>query len=80
MTAPVPKRVILAVTSENPRLGDHKTGLFVSEALHPFNVFKKNGFEVDFVSETGKWAPGKSRTSGRFDEGTEWRIREGPSG
>ena len=25
------------------------------EALHPFNVFKENGFEVDLVSETGTY-------------------------
>jgi putative intracellular protease/amidase len=34
-----------------------ETGLFISEALHPFNVFTKAGFEVDLVSETGKWFP-----------------------
>jgi putative intracellular protease/amidase len=33
------------------------TGLFVSEALHPFNVFRKSGFEVDFASETGTYKP-----------------------
>lgn len=30
-------------------------GLFVTEALHPFNVFRKAGFEVDLVSETGTY-------------------------
>jgi putative intracellular protease/amidase len=58
-TPPVPQRALIAITSANPTLGDHKSGLFISEALHPFEVLKKNGFEVDFVSETGKWAPGK---------------------
>lgn len=29
--------------------------MFVTEALHPFNVFKKAGFEVDLVSETGSY-------------------------
>lgn len=32
-----------------------KAGMFVTEALHPFNVFKKAGFEVDLVSETGTY-------------------------
>lgn len=27
--------------------------MFVTEALHPFNVFRDAGFEVDLVSETG---------------------------
>jgi len=33
------------------------TGLFISEALHPFNVFHKAEFEVDLVSETGRYRP-----------------------
>ena len=32
-------------------------GLFITEALHPFLAFKKAGFEVDFVSETGSYQP-----------------------
>ncbi|KAI5476415.1 chaperone protein HSP31 [Pseudohyphozyma bogoriensis] len=55
--SPVPQRALIAITSANPDFGDHKTGLFITEALHPFEVLRKNGFEVDFVSETGKWAP-----------------------
>lgn len=31
------------------------TGLFVTEALHPYNVFRKAGFEVELVSETGSY-------------------------
>lgn len=33
------------------------TGLFVTEALHPFQVFRQAGFEVDLVSETGTYQP-----------------------
>lgn len=32
-------------------------GVFITEALHPFNVFKQAGFEVDLVSETGTFSP-----------------------
>lgn len=32
-------------------------GLFITEALHPFEVFQKAGFEVDLVSETGRYQP-----------------------
>ncbi|KAF2096502.1 class I glutamine amidotransferase-like protein [Rhizodiscina lignyota] len=55
-----PHRAIIAITSAHADLfegGGHTTGLFISEALHPFNVFKKAGFEVDFVSVTGKYFP-----------------------
>lgn len=31
--------------------------MFITEALHPYNVFKEKGFEVDFVSETGTYQP-----------------------
>lgn len=29
--------------------------MFVTEALHPYNVFREAGFEVDLVSETGSY-------------------------
>jgi D-lactate dehydratase len=38
-----------------PLHGTHTTGAFISEALHPFQVFKAAGFEVDFVSEKGTY-------------------------
>ena len=31
------------------------TGLFIAEALHPYNVLTAAGFEVDLASETGKY-------------------------
>lgn len=31
--------------------------MFITEALHPFLVFKKAGFDVDLVSETGSYQP-----------------------
>ncbi|CAI4038380.1 hypothetical protein SMKI_04G7240 [Saccharomyces mikatae IFO 1815] len=52
-----PKKVLLALTSYNDVFYSDgaKTGVFVVEALHPFNTFRKKGYEVDFVSETGKF-------------------------
>lgn len=32
-------------------------GLFITEALHPFELFRKAGLEVDLVSETGHFQP-----------------------
>ena len=29
--------------------------MFISEAMHPYNVFKEAGFEVDLASETGSY-------------------------
>ena len=39
------------------RLTSNILGLFITEALHPFLVFKKAGFDVDLVSETGTYQP-----------------------
>ena len=52
-----PRKALIAVTSAHaPLYPDGKeTGLFITEALHPFDVFKESGFEVDLVSETGSY-------------------------
>ena len=34
-----------------------ETDLLITEALHPFNVFREAGFEVDIVSETEPYQP-----------------------
>ncbi|KAL5364587.1 class I glutamine amidotransferase-like protein [Aspergillus floccosus] len=54
-----PRSALIAVSSAHaPLYPDGKeTGLFITEALHPFNVFKKAGFNVDLVSETGTYQP-----------------------
>ncbi|ETI27143.1 hypothetical protein G647_09825 [Cladophialophora carrionii CBS 160.54] len=55
---PLPHRAIIAVTSATAPLHDGKpTGMFISEALHPYQVFKAHGFEVDLVSEKGTYVP-----------------------
>ena len=55
---PLPHRAVIAVTSATAPLHDgNPTGLFISEALHPFQVFKKAGFEVDLVSERSTYVP-----------------------
>lgn len=48
-------KALIAVTSYNGPFYDDgaKTGLFATEAIHPFETFKACQFDVDFVSETG---------------------------
>lgn len=55
----LPRRALIAVTSAHAKLfqGEETTGLFISEALHPFKVFRDAGFEVDLSSETGAYVP-----------------------
>jgi putative intracellular protease/amidase len=53
---PLPRRAVVAITSATAPLHEgNPTGLFIIEALHPFQVFKAAGFEVDFVSEKGTY-------------------------
>lgn len=54
-----PRKALIAVTSASAPMYPQgkKTGVFLSEALWSFQVFKAAGFEVDLVSETGKCKP-----------------------
>ncbi|KAJ4290431.1 plasma membrane heat shock protein [Kalmusia sp. IMI 367209] len=51
------RRALIAITSAHASLfdGTHTTGVFIGEALHPYNVLKAAGFEVDIASEKGTW-------------------------
>ena len=55
MSGKLPKRALISITSYNEVFydGGKKTGLYWSEALHPYNVFREAGIEVDVASETG---------------------------
>jgi putative intracellular protease/amidase len=52
------KRVLIVLTSHE-ELGntDKKTGFYLPEVTHPYEVFEQAGFEVDFVSPKGGKAP-----------------------
>ncbi|KAJ1733040.1 plasma membrane heat shock protein [Coemansia biformis] len=57
MAPELPKRALLAITSYHGPFypnGDN-TGLFYTEALHPYRVLTEAGFVVDLASETGKY-------------------------
>ncbi|CAN6674329.1 glutathione-independent glyoxalase Hsp31p [Trichomonascus vanleenenianus] len=82
-----PRKVLISVTSAHAPLYPEgkETGLFITEALHPFNVFKKAGFEVEFASETGtyyvdwlsetkEWLSGEDRKVWE-DHGSEFRRK-----
>ncbi|KAL7893933.1 class I glutamine amidotransferase-like protein [Trichoderma sp. SZMC 28014] len=78
--SPLPKRAVIAVTSANAPLYSDKetTGVFISEALHPFLVFREAGFEVDIVSETGKYTPDDLSLTPNFLGGSDKDIYEDP--
>lgn len=53
-----PKRVAIVLTNHG-QLGDtgKPTGFYLSEATHPYAVFHKAGYEIDFLSPKGGEAP-----------------------
>ncbi|BEJ11469.1 hypothetical protein CspHIS471_0108910 [Cutaneotrichosporon sp. HIS471] len=73
-----PRRALIAVTSAHAPLypGGKETGLFITEALHPFDVFRNAGFEVDLASETGKYSPDWLSTTDDWLKPDERKIYE----
>lgn len=53
-----PRRVAIVLTN-HAALGDtgKPTGFFLSEATHPHEVFRKAGYQIDFLSPKGGEAP-----------------------
>ena len=79
---PLPKRALIAVTSAHkPLYPDNKeTGLFITEALHPYNVFVDAGLQVDFVSETGTYQPDWLSQQDKWLNGEDKAAWEGSKG
>ncbi|HEX2934706.1 MAG TPA: type 1 glutamine amidotransferase domain-containing protein [Bacteroidales bacterium] len=54
------KKILIVVTSNNVKgATGQPTGYYLSEVSHAWDVFVKNGYEVDFVSPKGGEAPGE---------------------
>mmetsp|Transcript_4301 Transcript_4301/g.4263 ORF Transcript_4301/g.4263 Transcript_4301/m.4263 type:complete len:242 (+) Transcript_4301:591-1316(+) len=70
------KKILLAISSYNEVFYQDgaKTGLFLVEALHPFEVFKDNGYEVDFVSETGSFGFDEHSLTPQFLAGKDLEV------
>ncbi|OBZ89550.1 Glyoxalase 3 [Choanephora cucurbitarum] len=76
----LPRKVLLAVTSYNePFYPDgKKTGLFYTEALHPYLTFTKAGFEVDIATETGTYGIDEHSTAKDFLTDEDEQILNNP--
>ncbi|MGJ5816760.1 DJ-1/PfpI family protein [Paludibaculum fermentans] len=55
MSKQLKRKALIAISSFTGDIypGGHRTGLFFTEALHPYEVLTDAGFEVDLASETG---------------------------
>ena len=82
MTPSVPRRALIAVTDAQAVLhGEHMTGIFIGEVMHPYNVFTAAGFEVDIASENGKYYVDWLSEQPSFLSGpdvTEWEDLNSP--
>lgn len=76
-----PRRALIAITSAHAPLYPEgkETGLFITEALHPFNVFRAAGFEVDLISETGKFSEDWLSTTEDWLKGEDKKVYEDKS-
>ena len=76
-----PRRAVIAITSATAPLHDgNPTGFFISEGLHPFQVFKEAGFEVDVVSEKGTYVEDWLSQQPSFLNGEDKKQWEDKSG
>ncbi|KAK1624553.1 class I glutamine amidotransferase-like protein [Colletotrichum phormii] len=72
----LPRRALISITSAHGTLfgGKETTGLFISEALHPYNVLRAAGFEVDLASESGAYTPDWLSSQPDFLHGEDLKI------
>ncbi|KAJ2864440.1 plasma membrane heat shock protein [Coemansia asiatica] len=76
----LPKRVLLAITSYHGPFypnGD-PTGLFYTEALHPYNVLVEAGFIVDLASETGSFGMDPHSISKDYMSQNDFTVHNNP--
>jgi putative intracellular protease/amidase len=51
------KRVVIVLSSHDDLAGVRKTGYYVPEAAHPWDIFRRAGFEVEVASVAGGQPP-----------------------
>ena len=80
MTKTLPRKALISISSFNGAIypNGHKTGLFFTEALHPFEVLTQAGFEVDIASETGNYGLDEISLTDPFLAGSDKAIFNNP--
>jgi putative intracellular protease/amidase len=51
------KKILMVLTSNDDLGGLRKTGFYVPEAVYPYQIFKVQGYEIDFASPKGGMPP-----------------------
>jgi putative intracellular protease/amidase len=80
MSAAIPRKALISISSYHGVIypDGTKTGLFFTEALHPFEVLTEAGFEVDLASETGTFGLDDLSLTERFLAGDDKAVYENP--
>jgi D-lactate dehydratase len=80
MPVNIPRKALIAISSYHGVIypDGTKTGLFFTEALHPFEVFTQAGFDVDLASETGTFGLDDLSLTERFLAGDDKAVFDNP--
>ena len=80
MSKTLARKAVIAISSFHGAIfpDGHKTGLFFTEALHPFRVLTAAGFEVDLASETGTFGFDYNSLQPPFLSGSDKAIFDNP--
>jgi putative intracellular protease/amidase len=80
MAKALPLKALIAITSYHGVIypDGTKTGLFFTEALHPFEVLTQAGFEVDLATETGTFGLDDLSLTSQFLAGDDKSVFENP--
>jgi D-lactate dehydratase len=80
MTASHPRTALISISSYHGVIypDGTKTGLFYTEALHPYEVLTAAGFEVDLATETGTYGLDDLSLTDRFLAGDDKAVFENP--
>jgi putative intracellular protease/amidase len=80
MTANLPRKALISISSYHGVIypDGTKTGLFYTEALHPYEVLTAAGFDVDLATETGTYGLDDLSLTDRFLAGDDKAVFENP--
>ena len=81
MAETLPRKALISISSYHGVIypDGTKTGLFYTEALHPFEVLTQAGFEVDLATETGTYGLDDLSLTDRFLAGDDKAVFENPN-
>jgi putative intracellular protease/amidase len=76
----LPRKALISISSYHGVIypDGTKTGLFFTEALHPFEVFTQAGFGVDLASETGTYGLDDLSLTEQFLAGDDKAVFNNP--